>query len=115
MSATVVSCRVDEDLAVAARRMAEHSVRRLPVVDGEGRIRGVVSLNDLARAAHKDEAVAREAMTVLTAVCRPRATLAKTATSATHSSGVVSRHGKQALPNPQRARVLMSSKVEPEC
>jgi CBS domain-containing protein len=36
----------------ALRLMREHKVRRLPVVDSEGRLEAVLSFNDLALAAH---------------------------------------------------------------
>lgn len=38
---------VDADLAQAARRMRESHVRRLPIVDAQGRLVGIVSLDDL--------------------------------------------------------------------
>lgn len=38
-----------EGLATAARRMREYGVRRLPVVDEHGRIRGIVTSDDLVR------------------------------------------------------------------
>lgn len=47
----VVSVRMDDPAQVAERLMEEHQVRRVAVVDGEGRLVGVLSLNDLARAA----------------------------------------------------------------
>lgn len=37
----------DEPVTAAARRMAEHRVKRLPVVDGSGRMLGIVSRADL--------------------------------------------------------------------
>jgi CBS domain-containing protein len=38
MSKTVVACRQDDTIATAEQRMQEHRVRRLAVVDGDGRI-----------------------------------------------------------------------------
>lgn len=51
MSASVQSVRPDDDVAVAHERMRSHAVRRLPVADDDGRLVGLVGLNDLARAA----------------------------------------------------------------
>lgn len=47
--AKVVTIGADDDIAEAARTMAEHQVRRLPVIDGQ-RLVGMVSQADLARA-----------------------------------------------------------------
>lgn len=51
MSKSLAACKVDDDLATAGKRMAEHQVHRLPIVDGDGRLAGIVSLNDLVSAA----------------------------------------------------------------
>ena len=44
----VVSCGPEMSTAEAAELMSEHQVRRIPVVDGEERLVGIVSLGDLA-------------------------------------------------------------------
>jgi CBS domain-containing protein len=44
-----VTCRPDEPLTAAEERMAEHHKARIPVVDEEGRLQGVISLSDLAQ------------------------------------------------------------------
>lgn len=67
MSRRALTCRPDDDLTVAARKMAEAQVRRMPVVDGAGRPRGVLSLNDIALAAERNSAVSTEALKVLIA------------------------------------------------
>ena len=46
-SEDLVTVSPDDDVADAARVMAEHTVRRLPVVSGD-RVVGIVSLGDLA-------------------------------------------------------------------
>jgi CBS domain-containing protein len=43
----VVTAPKDEIILRAARRMAEARIRRLPVVDGKGRVVGLVSVDDL--------------------------------------------------------------------
>ena len=48
MSAEVRYCYEDEDLAHVAANMAELRVRRLPVVDREKRLVGIISLGDIA-------------------------------------------------------------------
>lgn len=49
MAHMVFAVRASESVDVAARRMAEHAVRRLPVLDDQGRLCGMVSLADLAQ------------------------------------------------------------------
>ena len=49
MTHEVVSVRLDEDCAQAASRMSEAQVRRLPVIDEQQRLCGIVSLGDLSR------------------------------------------------------------------
>src|SRR5688572_27915885 len=51
MARDVVRCHADESESEVMHRMAEHQVRRLPVVDDDDRPIGVISLTDLARAA----------------------------------------------------------------
>lgn len=51
MSAPVAIANVDDDIWLLAKRMRQHGVRRLPVVGGDGELLGVVSLDDLLRAA----------------------------------------------------------------
>jgi CBS domain-containing protein len=49
MSSTVFTCREDDSVEDAFREMSERQVRRLPVLDGEGRLVGIVTLSDLGR------------------------------------------------------------------
>lgn len=73
MSKGLFTCGPDDDVAVAAGRMVEHQVHRLPVVDAKGKLAGLLSLNDLAVAGASDARVAREAARVLAGVSRRRA------------------------------------------
>ena len=47
MAHMVFSIRDDQSIDAAAERMAEHAVRRLPVVDAHGRLVGMVSFADV--------------------------------------------------------------------
>ncbi len=49
MTRDPVTCQLDEEVGAALRRMREHQVRRIPVVDGAGNLKGIVSLADLVR------------------------------------------------------------------
>src|SRR5438105_509501 len=48
MTSTIVVCRAGEDVSSAIRAMEEHQVRRIPVIDDEGRIVGIISQADVA-------------------------------------------------------------------
>lgn len=47
-SVGVVSCREDDSLEDAADIMAEHQIRRLPIVTDDNRLIGIVALADVA-------------------------------------------------------------------
>lgn len=49
MTTPAVSVRADSTLAQAARAMAQRRLKRLPVVDGEGHLTGIVSRGDLLK------------------------------------------------------------------
>lgn len=51
LSAPVAIANADDDIWLLAKRMRQHGVRRLPVVGDDGELVGVVSLDDLLRAA----------------------------------------------------------------
>ena len=53
ISGKVHACSPDDEVSDALRIMQGEKLRRLPVVDGEGRLAGILSLNDLARHAKK--------------------------------------------------------------
>ena len=56
MSGEVICARIDEEVEEVATRMSEAQVRRLPVIDQQERLCGIVSLGDLAREADPDAA-----------------------------------------------------------
>ncbi len=47
MSPDVICAYSDQDVSEAAELMRRHHVRRLPIIDGEDRLVGIVSVNDL--------------------------------------------------------------------
>ena len=55
MTTDVVTCREDDDVSKALSRMAERKVRRLPVVDGNGQVRGIIAQADIATRMHQDK------------------------------------------------------------
>ena len=48
MSRNIITCHPDDNLQKALDIMAEHQLRRLPVVDENGRIRGIIAQADIA-------------------------------------------------------------------
>jgi CBS-domain-containing membrane protein len=48
MARKVVSCGVEDELGSAARLMQQNRTRRLPVIDQNGKLVGLLSLDDLA-------------------------------------------------------------------
>ena len=48
ISGKVVACLPDSDVLEALETMRKQKVRRLPVVDNEGKIQGILSLDDVA-------------------------------------------------------------------
>ena len=55
MSARVFTCKPGDTIAEAEHLMGLHQVRRLPVVDANGRLLGILSLDDIAKEACLEE------------------------------------------------------------
>jgi len=80
MSTDIVTCRDNDNDKEVARRMANAKVRRIPVVDSDRKLIGIVTLNDLAQAMLRSpEITAIEVAETLAAVCEPRRTGVATA------------------------------------
>jgi CBS domain-containing protein len=54
MTPKIHTCREDDDLAKAVRHMEELKIRRLPVIDKNKRMVGILALGDISRAAASD-------------------------------------------------------------
>ncbi len=78
MARAVVTCSADDDLQTVEDLMRQNQIRRLPVLDQAGKPVGIVSLNDLTLAAHRQreqevaEVTGAEISETLKAICRPR-------------------------------------------
>jgi CBS domain-containing protein len=70
-SGELVTVRPDQDLSDALHLMAQHQVRRLPVVDDENRLVGVVSQADIALDA-QDKSVGQMVAGISKPAQRPR-------------------------------------------
>lgn len=54
MSGPILYCRADEDIDDAVRIMEMHRVRRLPVIDANKRMVGMLSLGDIATCTNRE-------------------------------------------------------------
>ena len=74
MASQVLACHIDDSVETAEQLMREGQVRRIPIIDNDGRPVGIISMNDLARvAAHaKKPGIDREIVETLAAICEPR-------------------------------------------
>jgi len=55
MSKDVITCRAEDDYGQALHAMARHQVRRIPVVNEDGALLGIISQADVARQGNEDE------------------------------------------------------------
>ncbi|MCL6667562.1 CBS domain-containing protein [Streptomyces panaciradicis] len=74
MTGPAVTTTLDASVAQAARTMRRHAVERLPVVDRQGRLAGIVTRGDLLRVfLRPDEDIRRDVGDqVAAALCQPR-------------------------------------------
>ena len=74
MASHVLVCHLNDSVNIAEELMREGQVRRIPVIDDEGRPIGIVSMSDLARLAERSHksAVDRDVVQTLSAVSMPR-------------------------------------------
>jgi CBS-domain-containing membrane protein len=59
MSSKVVVCKTEDDWQVALDAMAKHQLRRIPLVDDQGRIAGIIAQADVATRIEQPAATAR--------------------------------------------------------
>lgn len=76
MSRQLWTCRPEDSLAAAEQIMRQSQIRRLPVIDDQGLLIGMVSLADIAREAAQENTVPKRQVTevevtdTLAAICR---------------------------------------------
>ena len=58
MSRSVVTCRFEDDLQEALDAMSENQLRRIPVVDDDGGIVGIIAQADVATRVHQPQKTA---------------------------------------------------------
>lgn len=73
MTKTIYTCSPDDAVEQALSVMKRARVRRLPVVDDHGHLKGVLSLNDIVRAVGRTGGPTADAVVdTLAAICTPR-------------------------------------------
>ena len=79
MAKQVLICNAEQDISTVEKSMREKRVRRVPVVDAQGALVGIIGLADLAREAASERAAADKDVTesevgdTLAAICEPPA------------------------------------------
>jgi CBS domain-containing protein len=76
----VIACHASDDISRAEALMRDNRVRRLPVLDQNEHLVGILSLNDIVREAHREAALGKRAevtgegaIETLASICEPRA------------------------------------------
>jgi CBS domain-containing protein len=82
MSKELHTVRSDDSLDDAMRLMRERQVRRLPVVDDDGAVQGLLTISDLTlHAAFGDDVAAQDVVETLASITQPRGGAAAPASS----------------------------------
>lgn len=77
MSKSPITCRPEASAEEAFETLGKYQIRRLPVLDKDDKLVGIVSINDLARRAvstdshHAKDAVRSRLAKTLAAICKP--------------------------------------------
>jgi CBS domain-containing protein len=79
MARNVIVCHTRDGISQAEAIMRDNRIRRLPVLDDQERLVGILSLNDIAREAERETAAGKraevspeEVSRTLASVCQPR-------------------------------------------
>lgn len=72
MSRSLVTCSPTDTIARAEKLMRQHAIRRLPVIDVDRHVVGIVSMNDLARVVSRSHRGQGELLETMAAISRPR-------------------------------------------
>jgi len=79
MARKAITCQADNSIEEAEALMRENRVHRLPVVDDNARVIGIISLNDVVREAQREasggrrrEVTGEGVLLTLAALCEPR-------------------------------------------
>jgi predicted transcriptional regulator len=71
MSYPVIAIEPDSSLIDAVKLMASHGFRRLPVIEKDGRLVGIVTINELAEALAETRELCRELLEMMMKATKP--------------------------------------------
>lgn len=71
MTRDPIACRPNDDVFDAQRAMEEHQIRRMPVVDEDNRLLGVIATADLARHARNRRELESEIPALIESISQP--------------------------------------------
>ena len=86
------TCAPDDDIQHALSAMQQHQVRRIPVINSDGRIAGILSISDVINATNletrgvKQGVSTNEAISTLKGICEPRHAAQNAAAAASGSA-----------------------------
>jgi CBS domain-containing protein len=74
ISGALFACLPEDDMRTALETLTTHQIRRLPVVDADGRLKGILSMNDVALHAGRKagEVPPDELIATLRGICEHR-------------------------------------------
>jgi len=83
MTTTMVACQPNEDILRAADLMEEHQVRRIPVVDQQGILQGMISTADICQRSNLSSHITHH---ILKKVTKPTAHASKPRAKMSHKA-----------------------------
>jgi CBS domain-containing protein len=68
----IVSCRTDDKITDVLKKMRKNHLRRLPVVNGDKKLAGIISIRDIVFASERKKALRKKAYSTLLQLAKPR-------------------------------------------
>ncbi len=72
MKNRIVACSADDELKTALKKLKRFKVRRLPVVDKNRKIVGILSITDFLVSLKKDKSIRKKVYSTLKAIGKPK-------------------------------------------
>jgi CBS domain-containing protein len=68
----IVACAADDRIEIALKKMKQRQVKRLPVLDGNKKLVGILSITDFLISPKKDKSVRKKVYSALKAIGKPK-------------------------------------------